>query len=52
MAIFAGWFMARESTRDELAMGEAPAYRLWRFLIRYVSPAAIAIVFLNAVGLV
>jgi len=52
IAIFAGWFMARESTRDELAMGDGPAYRLWRFLIRYVSPAAIAIVFLNAVGLV
>jgi NSS family neurotransmitter:Na+ symporter len=51
MAIFAGWLMAGESTRDELAMGEGPAYPLWRFLIRYVSPAAIAVVFLHAIGL-
>jgi NSS family neurotransmitter:Na+ symporter len=51
IAVFAGWFMARESTRDELAMGEGVAFRLWWFLIRYVSPSAVALVFLNAVGL-
>jgi NSS family neurotransmitter:Na+ symporter len=52
MAVFAGWFMARESTRDELAMGEGGAFRLWWYLIRYVSPLAVALVFLNAVGLI
>lgn len=51
MALFAGWFMSRKSTRDELAMSEGPAYRLWRVSIRYVAPAAVAIVFVNASGL-
>jgi NSS family neurotransmitter:Na+ symporter len=52
MALFAGWFMARASTRDELAIGEGSAYRLWRVLIRYVAPLAVALVFLNAIGLI
>lgn len=51
MALFAGWFMARESTRGELAMGDGPGYRLWRVLTRYVAPLAVALVFLNAIGL-
>lgn len=51
MALFAGWFMSRESTRDELALAEGAAFRLWRLLIRYVAPLAVALVFLNAIGL-
>lgn len=45
IALFAGWAMARPSTRDELEMAEGTAYRLWRFAIRYVSPVCILIVF-------
>jgi NSS family neurotransmitter:Na+ symporter len=41
VAVFAGWVMGRSSTLDELAEGETPAYRRWRFLIRYVAPAAV-----------
>ncbi|WP_133512327.1 sodium-dependent transporter [Candidatus Thiosymbion oneisti] len=51
MALFAGWFMARASTQDELALGQGPAYRLWRVLIRYIAPLAVVLVFFNAVGL-
>jgi len=50
MALFAGWFMSRASTQDELALGQGPAYRLWRVLIRYVAPLAVVLVFLNAIG--
>jgi NSS family neurotransmitter:Na+ symporter len=35
-----------------LAIGEGSAYRLWRVLIRYVAPLAVALVFLNAIGLI
>jgi len=51
MALFTGWFMSRESVRDELAMGQGPAYRLWQVSIRYIAPLAVVLVFLNALGL-
>jgi len=50
MALFAGWFMSRTSTRDELAMGQGLTYRLWRVLIRYIVPLAVVLVFFNAIG--
>jgi NSS family neurotransmitter:Na+ symporter len=43
MAVFAGWFMSRSETEDELAMGSS--YGLWRITIRYVAPIGIAVVF-------
>jgi NSS family neurotransmitter:Na+ symporter len=52
IAIFAAWKMSRESTVDELAMGERFFYPLWRFLVRYITPVAVAIVFLNATGII
>lgn len=51
MALFAGWFMSRASTQDELAMDRGPAYGLWRVLIRYVAPLGVVLVFFNALGL-
>jgi len=46
MAVFAGWMVAPTSSREELDLGDGPAYRCWRFLVRYVVPIAIAVVFL------
>ena len=46
MAVFAGWMMAKESSRDELKMSSRFLYLTWRFLVRYVAPVAIAAVFL------
>jgi hypothetical protein len=37
--------MDRSSTVDELDQGESSAYRRWRFLIRYVAPAAVLATF-------
>lgn len=51
IAVFSGWVLSRVASVDELAMGEGMAYRLWLLLIRYVAPLAVALVFLNAVGL-
>jgi NSS family neurotransmitter:Na+ symporter len=50
MAIFAGWYMSKESTMDELGIGDGPLYQGWRFLVRFISPLAVVIVFLQAVG--
>lgn len=52
MAIFAGWKMARTSTTDELAMNLTDVgYKVWHFLIRYVTPVAVIIVMLKAIGI-
>ncbi len=52
IAIFVGWSMTRDSSVDELAMKDGFFYRLWRFLVRYITPLAVFIVFLNAIGVI
>lgn len=52
MAVFAGWFMSRQSTVEELAMGEGIGYKIWHFLVRYLTPVAVIIVFLHGLGVV
>ncbi len=49
IALFAGWAMAREATRDELTTLNAGGYALWRFLIRYVVPPAVFIIFVMGI---
>lgn len=49
IAIFAAWVMRQQSTKEE--MGTYPfIYKLWRFLVRFITPVAVIIVFLRAVG--
>jgi len=45
MAIFAGWVMHTAHVQEELGVHER-FYRLWRFIIRFVSPLAIVAIFL------
>jgi NSS family neurotransmitter:Na+ symporter len=49
IAVFAAWVMHENSTRDELAT-YGWMYKLWRFLVRYITPVAVIVVFLKAVG--
>jgi NSS family neurotransmitter:Na+ symporter len=51
IALFAGWVMSRASSQDEFGMNET-GYKLWWILIRYVSPVAVILVFLNAIGMI
>ncbi len=50
IAVFAGWIMKQHHTEHELAMPNAFSYQVWQFLICYVSPAAVFLVFLHVVG--
>ncbi|HFD81285.1 MAG TPA: sodium-dependent transporter [Gammaproteobacteria bacterium] len=52
IAVFAAWVMKRDDSVQELDMGDGAAYRLWYGLVRYVTPAAVLLVFLNVTGLV
>ncbi len=51
MAVFAGWCMSRSSVRDELGMGDGLAFRGYYFLVRYVTPLAVLVVFLQVTGI-
>ena len=49
IAIFAAWVMREQSTKEELATYPV-IYKTWRFLVRFITPVAVIVVFLNAVG--
>jgi len=48
IAIFAGWVMRKDATRDELGTS-ARAYALWHLLIRFVVPPAVLVIFVMGV---
>jgi NSS family neurotransmitter:Na+ symporter len=50
ITVFAGWVMCKNSTAEELDPRAGTAYRLWRFLARWVAPAAVLVVLLHAAG--
>ena len=45
IAVLAGWGLSKAATLDELQTDETAFYRVWRVLVRYVVPIAIALVF-------
>ena len=51
IAIFTSWLMSRSSTIDELGLSDSIAYKIWRFIIRYVAPLGVVVIFFNAIGL-
>lgn len=52
MAIFAGWMMSKSSVLDELKMAEGVIFKTWYFVVRFVTPVAVGLVFLNLIGVV
>lgn len=52
IAIFAGWVMSKETSATELNLKQAYLFTLWRFLVRFISPVAVIIVFFNVIGLI
>ncbi len=52
IAVFSVWMMSREASRSELGLTEGIGYTLWRTLVRYVTPVAIVLIFLNKTGLI
>ena len=43
--VFAGWVMGREAVRDELSLRSPLLFTLALFLMRYVAPVGILVVF-------
>jgi len=53
IAIFTGWVLTTRLARGEIEKGAVrfQLYPAWHFLIKYVSPILVALVFLNKIGL-
>jgi NSS family neurotransmitter:Na+ symporter len=49
IAVFTGWVMTKQATRDELTSLNAMTYELWHFLIRFVVPPALLVIFVMGV---
>jgi NSS family neurotransmitter:Na+ symporter len=55
IVVFTGWFMGRKRVLAELSNEGSLRARFWQvflFLVRYVAPIAIAVVFLNGIGII
>jgi NSS family neurotransmitter:Na+ symporter len=54
IALFCGWFLSRKESMDEIEKGGNSFffYRLWRFIIRYITPVAVSLVFLQKTGII
>jgi NSS family neurotransmitter:Na+ symporter len=50
IAIFAGWMMKTKHSQEELALDGS--YKVWLFLIRYITPVLVLLVILNLFGLI
>ena len=46
VAIFAGWVMSKSTTLEALGMDDGPAYKIWRFLVRFVAPIVVGYIFI------
>jgi NSS family neurotransmitter:Na+ symporter len=49
IALFAAHLMQRESCEEELALGNKH-FNLWYFILRFIAPVAVIIIFLHTVG--
>ncbi len=51
-ALFVGWVMKRKHVQEEMALKSVLWYQLWLFLVRFIAPMGVIIVFLNAFDLI
>ena len=51
IAVFAGWVMRESSSNSELNT-TSKGYNIWLILVRYVTPVAVMMVFLNVIGFI
>ncbi|HCM75471.1 MAG TPA: sodium-dependent transporter [Cytophagales bacterium] len=47
MAIIGGWVLSKQSSREELNITNERLYIIWRFLVRFVAPAAVLAIFIT-----
>lgn len=50
IAVFAGWVITKEISADELGIKNGVGHQLWYFLIRFVVPPALLVIFVMGVS--
>ena len=51
IAVFTAWLMSRKAVIEELGQGEGLLFQTWLFVVRYVTPIGVVIIFLHAIGI-
>jgi len=46
-AVFIGWWLSKDMTMQALGLQDGLLFRSWRFLMRYVAPVAILVIFVS-----
>lgn len=49
-AVFIGWVVSSKLTRGEMGLPDGSGFKLWLFLIRFVVPVALAVIFIASVS--
>lgn len=52
IAVFAGWMLPAIMSKDELNLRNGTHYQWWRTVVRFITPVAVVIVFLSAIGFI
>ena len=52
IAVFAGWVMSEEDSVKELSLKRQWLYKTWLFLVKFISPLAVVIVFLKSIDVI
>lgn len=50
IALFVGWFLSREMVANELGFHSKRMFAVWHFLLRYVVPPAVLIIFVRGIS--
>jgi neurotransmitter:Na+ symporter, NSS family len=51
IALFVGWALPGRRVLDETGMAGGPGYQAWYFVLRFIAPIGILLVFMNSLGL-
>jgi NSS family neurotransmitter:Na+ symporter len=51
IAVFVGWFMSSDMIKKEMNIKNEAIFTVWRFVLRFISPVAISLIFINGLGL-
>lgn len=49
-SLFIGWIASNDAIREEMGLPDGPAFKIWRVLIRFVVPVAVAIIFVVSIA--
>ena len=52
IAIFTAWLMSRKTVVAELGLGDGFVFQAWFFVVRFVAPIGVVVIFLHAVGFI